>query len=167
MSSLEERVALLEGRVQDQGAFIAIVHSTGAELRQAVQELSSELRPQIIGLRTDVATLRADVDGLRADVVSLRIDVDKLRTDLSRENGELRGDMHRGFGEVRAEMDRRFGEVRAEMDRRFSEARLDTHARFDRIERRHVWLMGLAVTTTIASLGSVAGTLAVLLQAAR
>jgi hypothetical protein len=43
MPSLEERVALLEGRVQEQGAFMADFRSIGGELRQAIGDLRAEM----------------------------------------------------------------------------------------------------------------------------
>jgi uncharacterized coiled-coil protein SlyX len=41
--SLEERVALLEGRVQEQALFMAELRSLGAELRQGMRDLREEI----------------------------------------------------------------------------------------------------------------------------
>jgi hypothetical protein len=84
MSSLEERVALLEGRVQDQAAFISIVHSTGAEVRQSIHDLSNELRPQIASLRTETAALRTETGALRTDVGGLRYEMERRLGEMNR-----------------------------------------------------------------------------------
>jgi hypothetical protein len=77
MPTLEERVALLEGRVQDQAAFISIVHTTGAEVRQSIHDLGGELRPQMAGLLAEVSSLRSDVGNLHRTTSDLRSDMDR------------------------------------------------------------------------------------------
>lgn len=51
---LDERVARLEGRVQEQAIQIADVRTVCAELRQAMHDLETGLRQEIRDLRDDV-----------------------------------------------------------------------------------------------------------------
>jgi hypothetical protein len=43
MPSLEERVALLEGRVQEHGAFMTDLRASNGELRESIRDLRAEM----------------------------------------------------------------------------------------------------------------------------
>jgi uncharacterized protein involved in exopolysaccharide biosynthesis len=149
MASLEERMAMLEGRVHDQAAFIAVVHTTGGELRQAMAELRSELRGEIGAVRTEISELRAELRAELAEVrTELRAELAEARTELRAELAEVRAGLRGEIAALRSDMDHRFGEVNARLGL--------VEQRFDRLDRNMAWLVGLVVTATLASLGSVA-----------
>lgn len=54
MPNLDERVALLEGRVQEQAAHMTDLRGTGGELRQEIRDLRQELRQSIADLRQEM-----------------------------------------------------------------------------------------------------------------
>ena len=54
MPNLDERVALLEGRVQEQAAHMTDLRGTGGELRQEIRDLRQELQQSIAGLRQEM-----------------------------------------------------------------------------------------------------------------
>jgi phage shock protein A len=60
--NLEERVALLEGRVQEQAAHMTDLRGTGAELRQEIRDLHQELRQVASDLREEMRQLRDEMN---------------------------------------------------------------------------------------------------------
>ena len=83
MPSLEERVAALEGRIQEQGIFMTDLRASGAELHQSV---------------------RAFGEGAERRFADLREEINRRFAELDRRFVELREEMNHRF----EEMDRRF-----------------------------------------------------------
>lgn len=98
MSTLEERLAYLEGRMEDQATL-------GTNLRNDVRDLRAAMSDLRADMNKDFAEVRAE---LKKDFVELRADMARqtteLRTEMAQYNTELRTDMARQFAEVRAEM---------------------------------------------------------------
>ena len=93
MATIEERVAYLEGRMQDHTA------------------LWDNLRDSVIDLRADMNRRFEEVRTEFADV----------RSDMNRRFEEVRADMNRQFAEIQTDMNRQFGEVRGELATQRSE----------------------------------------------
>jgi len=99
--NLEERVALLEGRVQEQAAHMTDLRAIGTEVRQELGALRQELHESTGALRQE-----------------LRQSIGEVREELHQLGGELRA----GMRQLRDEMNRRFEKVDQRfdaMDRRF------------------------------------------------
>lgn len=92
MPTIEERVAYLEGRMQDHSAL-------WTELRSGVNDLRVDMNRRFEEVRLEVADVRADMNRRFEDV----------RTEFA----DVRSDMSRRFGEVRAEI----GQVRVDLHR--------------------------------------------------
>ncbi|MBI3049261.1 MAG: hypothetical protein HYY76_13235 [Acidobacteria bacterium] len=54
MASLDERVALLEGRVQEQATQMTELRTMGAEFRQELRDLREEMRQEFRALRDEM-----------------------------------------------------------------------------------------------------------------
>ena len=84
--------------------------------------------------------------------------------------GALSAELRSEMGAVRAEMTALSAELRAEMNGLKAELRADMAAlerRFDRMDVRVNWLIGIVVTSSIATVGAVAGAFWGLLQSLR
>ena len=136
MPTIEERVAYLEGRMQD--------HT----------RLWTDLRDGVTDLRTDV---NRRFDEIRTEFGEFRADVNRRFDDVRAEFGDMRTDMDRRFNEVRREV----GDLRVEMDRRFEDARAETRGDIrrleDKVDRHFVWLTGMIVTGVLGTMGAVIG----------
>ena len=73
MPNLDERVALLEGRVQEQAASMADIRASGAELRQEFRALREEMRQFREEMRQEIRDLRRDMDRRFAWVVGIMV----------------------------------------------------------------------------------------------
>ena len=62
MPNLDERVALLEGRVQEQAAHMTDLRGTGAELRLEIRDLRQELHQMGSDLREEMRQLRDEMN---------------------------------------------------------------------------------------------------------
>ena len=92
--------------------------------------------------------------------------MDYLRKDMS----DVRHSMEALSAELRAEMKALTAELRAEMNGLKVELRADMAAlerRFDRMDVRVNWLIGIVVTSSIATMGAVAGAFWGVVQALR
>lgn len=136
MAGIDERVATLEGRVHEQVIRMA-------DFRDGI----GDVRQSVIDLRADTARMG---DELRGEIGSLRAEMGSLRAGM----GSLRAEMHHEIGALRTEMHREIGVLREEMDRRF-----------DRMDQKYLWLVGIVVTSGLATIGTVAGAFFSLLQA--
>lgn len=90
----DERLAYLEGRLEDHFKSLD-------DLRATTRDLRADMNRQFADVRAEVGQLRADMDRGFAD---LRAEIDQLRADTDRRFGEvrveiacLRGDMTRYF----------------------------------------------------------------------
>lgn len=92
MPTIEERVAYLEGRMQDHSAL-------WTELRNGVSDLRADTNRRFDEVRVEFSDFRTDVNR-RFEEVRLEI-------------ADVRSDMNRRFGEVRAEI----GQMRVELHR--------------------------------------------------
>lgn len=148
MAEVEERIAMLEGRVQEQATRMADFRDSITDVRQTVLDLRGDVGRVRDELRGDIATLRQEMHG----------EIGQLRQAMHREIGQLRDgevaqlrqEMHGGIGALRAD----FGQLRDEMDRRF-----------DRVDQKFMWLVGIVVTACLATIATVAGAFFALLQA--
>jgi predicted nucleic acid-binding Zn-ribbon protein len=68
VSNLDERVALLEGRVQEQAAHMTDLRAMGAEFRQELRDLRQELRQSIGEVRQELGQLREEMRQFRAEM---------------------------------------------------------------------------------------------------
>ena len=102
MPSVEERLAYLEGRVQEHGATLgqtseAItgvrteIATLGAGLRGDMHAMGSELRGEMHALRSE---LRGEMNALRSE---LRGDMNAMRSELREEIAGVRKEMITGF----------------------------------------------------------------------
>ena len=94
MPTIEERVAYLEGRMQDHSAL-------WNELRNGVTDLRDDMNRRFGEVRTEFSDLRADMNRRFEAVHS---EIGDLRTDVN----QLRSDVHAEFAMFRSETDRRF-----------------------------------------------------------
>ncbi|MGE3578518.1 MAG: hypothetical protein AB7I25_08665 [Vicinamibacterales bacterium] len=129
MSTIEERVAYLEGRMQDHSAL-------WTELRNGVADLRDDVNRRFGEVRAEIGDLRADMNGR----------FDDFRADMNRQLVGVRDE----FSTLRADMDRRFDEVRVE-------ARSDTRRLEDKVDRHFVVLTGMVLTTALGTIGAVIG----------
>lgn len=136
MPTIEERVAYLEGRMQDHSAL-------WTELRNGVNDLRADTNRRFEEVRLELADVRADMNR-RFDEV--RVEIADVRTDMNRQFGGVRTE----FSGLRADLDRRFDEARAE-------ARSDNHRLEDKVDRHFVWLTGMLLTSMLGTMGAVVG----------
>ena len=87
MPTLEERVAYLEGRMEDHTAL------TG-DLRNGLRELRADTGRQFTKLREE----------LRGQCTALRSEITELREDTGREFRDLRADTNQQFADVRSQI---------------------------------------------------------------
>ncbi len=92
MPTIEERVAYLEGRMQDHSAL-------WTELRNGVGDLRDNMNRRFEEIRTEFADVRSDMNRR----------FEEVRTEFA----DVRSDMNRRFEEVRAEI----GQVRVDVHR--------------------------------------------------
>ena len=71
MPNVEERIASLEGRVQEHASYMNDLRATGSEVREEIRGVRQELRQSIGDLR---AEMREDMRNLR-DEMNRRFDV--------------------------------------------------------------------------------------------
>jgi hypothetical protein len=127
--SLEERVAYLEGRMQDHAAIVI-------DLRSGLRELRGEMSRQFVDLREDMNKRFDDVDRRFAD---------------------MHNAMDRRFTDVHTDMDRRFTVVHTDMDQRFVDMRSEIVRLDDKVDRHFTWLVGIQVGSLVALVGAIAG----------
>ena len=111
-------------------------------------------------LRKDMSDLRHSMEALSAE----------LRAEMAALSAALRAEMAALSAGLRAEMAALKTELRAEMASLKTELRDDMAAlerRFDRLDVRVNWLIGIVITSSIATVGAVAGAFWGLLQALR
>ena len=94
MPNLDERVAVVETRVDEHSVQMTEIRTLAAETRQELRSLRDETRQEIRALRNE---MREEFRALRGEM------------------GALRDEMSHGFAQVRDEMNRRF----ERMDHRF------------------------------------------------
>jgi predicted benzoate:H+ symporter BenE len=104
-----------------------MIHSASAELRQAMRDLSTELRAEMAAVRAEMATLSSE---LRGEMAVVRREMATDRADLA----SLRTEMRQGF---------------------------------DRMDQRFGWLVGIVITSFVATIGTIAGAFWTLLQTVR
>lgn len=176
MSSLEERVAYLEGRLGDHFAAVDDLRATTREFRGDLNRQLSDLRADVaresVDGRREVADLRSemtrefvDVRGeltglrnemtptnLRGEVTALRGEVTVLRGEVTTLRGEvtaLRGEVTALGGEVTT--------VRDEMIREFADVRAGARRFEDQMHQQFRWLAGVQVTSLVAVGSAVVG----------
>ena len=96
MSTIEERVAYLEGRMEDHTA-------ATTDLRTSVREFRTETGRQFDDVRGEMNRQFADVRG-----------------EMNRQFDDVRGEMSRQFADVRGEMNRRLELINEKVDRHFT-----------------------------------------------
>jgi hypothetical protein len=136
MPTIEERVAYLEGRMQDHTRLWTDLRDGATDLRADVNRRFDEVRAEFSDFRTDVNRRFEEV----------RLEIADVRSDMNRQFAGVRAE----FSSLRADMDRRFDEVRAE-------ARSDTHRLEDKVDRHFVWLTGMLLTSMVGTIGAVIG----------
>ena len=94
MPTIEERVACLEGRMQDHSAL-------WNELRNGVSDLRDDMNRRFGEARTELDELRTDMNRRFGET---RTEIGDLRADVN----QLRADVHAEFATQRSETDRRF-----------------------------------------------------------
>jgi len=129
MPSLEERVAYLEGRMEDHTRAVA-------DLRTAVGDLREHMD-------RGFADLREYIDRGLGD----------LRGYIDRGLGDLRGYIDRGLGDLQEQVGNlreETGNLREQMDRRFEV--LD-----QKVDHHFTWLVGIQVAVLVAIVGTLLG----------
>jgi predicted nucleic acid-binding Zn-ribbon protein len=148
MSTLEERVAYLEGRIEDHTGAVSQLRD---DLRQGMSGVGTELAELRTGVRSEMAELRAEMAGLRTavriEVTDLRTEMVGLWTGLRSEMGGLRTDLRTEMGGLHAEM----SDWRQDTDRQVQSLN-------HKIDRHFVWLIGIQVTVLVAIVAALVGT---------
>jgi hypothetical protein len=131
MATVEERLAMLEGRMDAMGDLRTLMANVGDQMHRGFEELRGQLDHQTAALRD----LRGEIG---REAGALRVEVAELRGEIGREAGALRVEV----ADLRGEMVRRFEHV---------EGRITTVD--DRHDRHFTWLVGLQLTMMLAVIG--------------
>ena len=94
MPDFEERIASVEGRVQEHASYMNDLRATGAEVREEIRGVRQELRQSIGDLR---AEMREDMRNLRDEMNRRFEHVDRRFDTMERRFGWLVGMMVTGF----------------------------------------------------------------------
>ncbi len=144
MNTIEERVAYLEGRMEDHTA-------AAGDLRVSIREFRDETGRQFADVRGEMNREFADVRG------EMNREFAGVRGEMSQRFADVHGEMNRQFADVRQEMNREFADVRGDMNRQFA----DVNRRFElidqKVDRHFTWLVGLQVTSLLAVMSAIAG----------
>jgi hypothetical protein len=155
MAEMYERVATLEGRVQEQTTRMADFRDGISGVQQSVVDLRGDMGRMRDDLRGEIATTR---DALRGELAAtrdeLRGEIVALRDEVHGEIAALRDEVHGEIAALRDEVRGEIAALRGEMDRRF-----------DRVDQKFTWLVGIAVATGLATIGTIGGAFFGLLQA--
>jgi hypothetical protein len=139
MATVEERLAMLEGRMDGMGDLRTLIATLGDQMNRGFEQV----RVEIGELRGE---LRAGMGELRGE---LRAEMGELRGELRAEMGGLRSEMGRETAAVRLEV----GDLRGEMGRRFEHLDRRITAVDEKNDRHFTWLVGLQLTMMLAVIG--------------
>ena len=92
MPTIEERVAYLEGRMQDHSALWNELRNGVTDLRDDMNRRFGEARAELDELRTDMNRRFGEV---RTGFDDLRVDMDRRFGDVRAEVGQMRVELHR------------------------------------------------------------------------
>ncbi|MBM3819404.1 MAG: hypothetical protein FJW14_10380 [Acidimicrobiia bacterium] len=152
--NLEERVAALEGRVQEHAAQMSDIRQANAELRQDIRVVRDEMNRRFDALDGRFVAIDgrfAAIDGRFVAIDGRFVAIDGRFVAIDRRFVAIDGRF--------AAIDGRFDAI----DRRFD----SFDRRFDAVEHRFAWLVGLMVTGFLATIGTVAGAFWGVLQTVR
>jgi hypothetical protein len=169
MPNLEERVAMLEGRVEEQAMVMADVRAVGREIHVSMRDVRDELTRQLTLFREEMHRRFEQVDQ-RFEQVDQRFEQVDQRFEQMDQRFEQVDRRFEQMDRRLEQIDRRFEQTDVRTDGRFAavERRFEAvDRRFDRMERYFAWVTGLLVTGFVAVIGAVASAFWGVLQVIR